>query len=313
MSRAKPTQAIGRASSPRIARAQGVITESLYADAKRVGVDDMVIAKIAQLFSFTVDFQREIHPNDRFDIVFEQLLDPSGKVVKTGDIYYVGFTPSGRDLAYWRYTPPGEDEGPGFYDIQGESAQRFLMKTPVNATRISSGFSRARMHPILGYTRAHKGTDFAAPRGTPIYAAGNGVIERANRYGSFGNYVRIRHANGYKTIYGHLNGFARGVRAGVHVTQGQVIGYVGMTGSATGPHLHYEVHLNGTAINPMTMDAPTGRKLTAEELPGFQVERALIDSMRERAVPADAGPDELYVSTEPTDHAALDPAVPSDG
>ena len=172
-----------------------------------------------------------------------------------------------------------------------------------------------RKHPILGYNKMHKGMDFAAPTGTPIYAAGNGVVERANAYGSFGNYIRIRHANGYKTIYGHLNGFARGVRAGTRVTQGQVIGYVGMTGTATGPHLHYEVHLDGNAVNPMRIDAPTGRTLADDEQPAFQVERAFIDALRARAVPANADPDagdERLAETADTDHAALDDAVRED-
>jgi murein DD-endopeptidase MepM/ murein hydrolase activator NlpD len=277
----------------RVARAQGEITESLYVDAKAAGVDDLVIAEIASVLAYSVDFQREIRVGDQFDIVFDQYLNPAGEVVRTGDIHFVRFTPRGRELAFWRYTPPGEGEHPGYYDEAGESARRFLMRTPVNATRISSGFSRARRHPVLGYTRAHKGTDFAAPTGTPIYAAGNGVIERSNRYGSFGNYVRIRHANGYKTIYGHLNGFARGIRAGASVSQGQVIGYVGMTGTATGPHLHYEVHLNDVAINPMTIEMPTGRTLGEDELDGFLAERARIEAMRAAAVPADADADAL--------------------
>jgi murein DD-endopeptidase MepM/ murein hydrolase activator NlpD len=296
----------------RIARAEGAITQSLYVDAKAAGAHDLVIAEIASLLAYTVDFQREIHPGDTFDIVFEQFLDPAGEVVKTGEIYYVGFAPRGRPLAYWRYTPPGEDEETGFYDAAGESARRFLMRTPVNATRISSGFG-TRRHPILGYTRQHKGTDFAAPRGTPIYAAGNGVIERANVYGSYGNYVRIRHANGYKTIYGHLNGFARGVRAGTRVHQGQTIGYVGMTGTATGPHLHYEVHVDGTATNPMSLDMPTGRTLTEEERIAFDVERIRIDALRALAVPANAPHGELLADSEAADHAALQLLAPIDG
>jgi murein DD-endopeptidase MepM/ murein hydrolase activator NlpD len=290
----------------RVARAQGAITESLYADAIEAGADALVIGEIARLLAYAVDFQREIHPGDPFEIVFEQFLNPAGQVVKTGEIYYIGFAPRGRELAYWRFNPPGDDEDTGYYDAKGESARRFLMKTPVNATRISSGFSSARRHPVLGYTRAHKGTDFAAPRGTPIYAAGNGVVERANRYGSFGNYVRIRHANGYKTIYGHLNGFARGVRAGVRVRQGQTIGYVGMTGTATGPHLHYEVHVNGTAVNPMRVDLPTGRTLTEEEKPAFETVRLEIDAMRAVAVAADAPMGATVASGEAVDQAALE-------
>jgi murein DD-endopeptidase MepM/ murein hydrolase activator NlpD len=299
----------------RVARAQGEIADSLYADAMAAGASDAIVSEIASVFAYSVDFQREIHPGDAFDIVFDQYLDASGEVVKTGDIHYVAFSPGDRDLAYWRYTPPEtaeELEEAGYYDALGESARRFLMKTPVNATRISSGFSRARRHPVLGYTRAHKGTDFAAPRGTPIYAAGNGVVERANEYGSFGNYVRIRHSNGYQTIYGHLNSFGRGIRAGTQVTQGQVIGTVGMTGTATGPHLHYEVHLNGEATDPMSLNLPTGRKLTEDEQPAFQVERAIIDALAARAVSANAPADSLIVEGETTDHAALE-AQPIDG
>jgi murein DD-endopeptidase MepM/ murein hydrolase activator NlpD len=261
----------------RIARAQGSIDESLYADAMEAGASDMVVNDIARLLSHTVDFQREIHPGDTFDIVFEQFLDLDGEIVKTGEIYYIAFTPGGRDLAYWRYTPPEtdvEDAEVGYYDAKGESARRFLMKTPVNATRISSGFSRSRRHPVLGYTRAHKGTDFAAPTGTPIYAAGNGVVERANVYGSFGNYVRIRHANGYQTIYGHLSGFARGIRAGTRVSQGDVIGYVGMTGTATGPHLHYEVRIGGQPRNPVTVKLPGSPPLPVAQRARFNEQTA---------------------------------------
>ena len=160
------------------------------------------------------------------------------------------------------------------------------MLTPINGARLSSHFSRARRHPILGYTRRHNGTDFAAPTGTPLMAAGNGVVERANRFGSFGNYIRIRHANGFQTAYAHLNGFARGIRAGSRVTQGQIIGYVGTTGRSTGPHLHYEVHLNGNPVNPMTLDLPTGRQLDDDEIPDFIAERDRILAIRDAAANA---------------------------
>ena len=154
------------------------------------------------------------------------------------------------------------------------------MKTPINGARLSSSFGRRR-HPILGYTRMHKGTDFAAPRGTPIYAAGNGTIKRASRFGSFGNYIRIRHANGYETAYAHLNGYARGIRSGRRVRQGQTIGYVGTTGRSTGPHLHYEVLVNGRQVNAMRLNLPTGRKLEGDVLDRFQKRRREIDQLRQ--------------------------------
>jgi len=296
----------------RIARAQGTITESLYVDAKRAGADDMVIAEISNLLAYTVDFQREIRQGDAFDIVFEQLVDPAGNIVKTGELHYVAFSPRGRDLAFWRYRPSGDNQD-GFYDADGESARRFLMRTPVNGARLSSHFGNRR-HPVLGYNRLHKGTDFAAPRGTPVYAAGNGVIERANRYGSFGNYIRIRHANGYKTAYAHLNGFARGIRPGRRVSQGQTIGYIGTTGRSTGPHLHYEVHRNGTPVNPMRIQGPSGRTLTGDDAAGFDVERARIDAMRENAADAATSPADMMMAAI-AQHAAmaLDEAARRDG
>ena len=151
--------------------------------------------------------------------------------------------------------------------------KKFLMKTPIDGARLSSRFG-LRKHPILGYSKMHAGVDFAAPRGTPVYAAGNGTVTRANRFGSFGNYVSIRHANGYETAYAHLNGFARGIRAGTRVRQGQVIAYVGTTGRSTGPHLHYEVHVNGKKMNPLALKVPTGRKLEGNELAAFKAMRS---------------------------------------
>ncbi|MCG8441592.1 MAG: peptidoglycan DD-metalloendopeptidase family protein [Caulobacterales bacterium] len=262
----------------RLSRAKGVVTESLYADAKSAGAHAKTIAEIADLMAYTVDFQREIMPGDAFEILFEEWVDERGAIVKPGDLYFVRFTPSGQELSFWRFDADGDV---GYYDLKGESAKRFLMRTPVNGARLSSHFGRRR-HPVLGYTRMHKGTDFAAPRGTPIYAAGDGVIERADRYGSFGNYVRIRHAHGYKTAYAHLQGFHRRARAGRRVKQGQIIGYVGTTGRSTGPHLHYEVHRDGEAINPLRVKGPSGRTLSEPERAAFDVQRAYLDLLREQ-------------------------------
>ncbi len=185
-----------------------------------------------------------------------------------------------------------------YFDETGQSAKKFLMKTPINGARLSSSFGNRR-HPILGYTKLHKGTDFAAPPGTPIYAAGNGRIERAGPFGSYGNYIRIRHANGYQTAYAHMKGFARGMRPGAVVKQGQVIGYVGTTGRSTGPHLHYEVYINNKPVNAMSLKLPTGRKLEGEPLEAFLAERDRIDALR------DGTRNELFtVSTDP----AADPS-----
>jgi murein DD-endopeptidase MepM/ murein hydrolase activator NlpD len=178
------------------------------------------------------------------------------------------------------------------------------MKTPINGARLSSGFGN-RKHPILGYTKLHKGTDFAAPRGTPIYAAGNGVIERIGPWSTFGNYIRIQHANGYETAYAHMNGFARGLRKGSRVRQGQVIGYVGTTGRSTGPHLHYEVYVNSKAVNAMRLKLPTGRKLEGAQLEAFKAERDRIDAIRT----AEAASARLVAEAAPTEPFSAIPAA----
>jgi len=262
-------------------RATGSITTSLYVDALNSGATDRVVVELATVLGYAIDFQRSIHPGDEFDILFERFVDEEGDTARTGDILYARYDGRGEPMDFFRFQT--DDGLVGYYSAEGESAQRLLMLTPINGARLSSHFSRARRHPILGYTRRHNGTDFAAPRGTPIMAAGNGVVERANRFGSFGNYIRIRHANGFQTAYAHLNGFARGIRSGTRVTQGQIIGYVGTTGRSTGPHLHYEVHLNGNPVNPMTLDLPTGRQLDDDEMPAFFAERDRIIAVRDAA------------------------------
>lgn len=264
----------------RIMSIAGRINGSLYMSAKHVGAPDEVIANLADAFSYDVDFQREIFGGDEFEAIFEVKYDDQGKLVSAGDILFARLNWRGRsrEKGYYRFL--GDDGRPDYYDAAGQSAKRLLMKTPIDGARLSSGFG-TRKHPILGYRRAHKGVDFAAPRGTPVKAAGDGVIERANRYGSFGNYVKIRHANGYETAYAHLNGFARGMRAGKRVRQGDIIAYVGTTGRSTGPHLHYEVHLRGTAVNPQRLKIDTtGKTLEGAALAKFKEEKARIDAMR---------------------------------
>lgn len=259
----------------------GLINGSLYESAKAVGAPDSVIADLADAFAYDVDFQREIFGGDEFEAIFEVKYDDQGALVAAGDIVYARLNWRGRreEKGYYRFASKEDGDRADYYDGAGQSARRLLMKTPIDGARLSSGFG-SRRHPILGYRKAHKGVDFAARRGTPIKAAGDGVVERADRYGSFGNYIRIRHANGYKTAYAHLKGFRSGVRKGKRVRQGDIIGYVGTTGRSTGPHLHYEVHLNGKAVNPQRLRIATGKQLKGADLERFKTERARIDAMR---------------------------------
>lgn len=263
----------------RVAAINGRIEGSLYLSAKRQGAPDEVIAGLAQIFAYDVDFQREILGGDEFEAIFEVRFDEAGRMVGGGEILYGRLNWRGRkkEKGYYRFA--GADGRGDYFDAAGESARRLLMKTPIDGARLSSGFG-TRKHPILGYQKAHRGVDFAAPRGTPIMAAGDGVVERAGPYGSFGNYIRIRHAQGYKTAYAHMNGIKKGVRTGVRVRQGDIIGYVGTTGRSTGPHLHYEVHLKDKAVNPQSLKIATGTALTGAELTRFKSLRDEVDALR---------------------------------
>ena len=272
---------------------EGQIDGSLYLSAKALGAPDEIIAGLADAFAYDVDFQREIFGGDEFELVFEAKYDERGAMAGGGEIIYARLNWRGRSKEKGYYRFEEEDGRADFYDAAGQSAKRLLMKTPIDGARLSSGFG-SRKHPILGYRRAHKGVDFAASRGTPIKAAGDGVVERADRYGSFGNYIRIRHANGYKTAYAHLNGFRSGIRKGKRVRQGDIIGYVGTTGRSTGPHLHYEVHLNGEAVNPQKLKIATGKQLTGAALARFKLERDRVDQMR--TPPAESSP--LFAKSE---------------
>lgn len=258
----------------------GHIVNSLYETARGAGAGDQTLVDFAGVFAFDVDFQREIHPGDHFEMVFETFVDERGQVIQHGKLLFAAL--NGRDVqkTYYRFTPD-DDEQTDYFQANGESAKRFLMKTPVNGARLSSRFGKRR-HPISGYTRLHKGTDFAAPTGTPILAAGHGTVERASRYGGYGHYIRIRHANGYKTAYAHLSRYASGLRKGKQVRQGDVIGYVGSTGASTGPHLHYEVYQNARPVDVMRLHLPTGRKLveTPKIMAAFLARKDQIDRLR---------------------------------
>jgi murein DD-endopeptidase MepM/ murein hydrolase activator NlpD len=253
------------------------IENSLYLDATRLGAPDRVVQQFANIYEYSVDFQRDIQPGDEFEMFFEVARNRKGEIIKSGNLLYTSFSPREKKLDYWLYTDSKGHEN--FYDEKGKTAKRKLRATPINGARLSSRFGKRR-HPILGYRKMHAGVDFAAPRGTPILAAGSGTVERANRYGGYGNYIRIRHTDGYKTAYAHLSKFARGVRKGKYVKQDQVIGYVGTTGRSTGPHLHYEVHLNGKKINPRRLSQLSGKPLNKSEMPKFAKRRLDIEAMR---------------------------------
>jgi murein DD-endopeptidase MepM/ murein hydrolase activator NlpD len=240
------------------------------------------LAKLIQIFSFDIDFQRDIQSGDQFAIMYEELSDEYGKKLGAGKILIAEMKLSGKPIRLYKYKSAKGDTD--YYNAKGQSARKSLTLTPIDGARISSGYGRRR-HPILGYTKMHRGVDFAAPRGTPVYAGGRGIIEVAGRNGAYGRYIRIRHNSTYKTAYAHLKGFARGIRKGRRVKQGQVIGYVGTTGRSTGPHLHYEILKNGRQMNPRRLNLPSGQKLRGKELARFQAARTILD-MRHAANPA---------------------------
>jgi len=247
--------------------AQGRIESSLYEAAVQSGLPAPVLMQMIRAYSFDVDFQRDIHPGDTFEVLFERQTDLEGVPVREGPVLYANLQTKGRSLKIFRYTAlDGETD---FFNEKGHSVRKALMLTPIDGARISSGFGMRR-HPILGFSRMHKGLDFAAPTGTPIMAAGNGVVVEAGRKGNYGITVVLRHPNEYRTLYAHMSRIARGVTPGARVTQGQVIGYVGSTGMSTGPHLHYEVLYRGKHVNPASVVSPPGRTLAGKDLERFK-------------------------------------------
>lgn len=243
---------------------KGKINGSLYVSAKAAGVPDSVILNLIKMYSWNVDFQRDIQSGDSFEVMYDQLKTADGHIVPgKGTILYARLTLDGRDIPYYRYEDRSGDVD--YYDGNGRSAKKSLMKTPIDGARISSGFGM-RNHPVLGYSKMHKGIDFAAPTGTPIFAAGDGKIVKMGPFSSYGNYVRISHTNGFDTAYAHMKGFKSGLRSGMRVKQGEVIGYVGTTGRSTGAHLHYEIMQNNVQVNPISVKVPTGNVLTGRDL-----------------------------------------------
>ena len=250
-----------------------IIKNNLYSAAIEAGIEPNIIIDFASIYGFEVDFQRDIRTGDKFEVYYEKYLDENKITRKTGKIIYASMFVNGKELVLYNFKYKNKS---GYYDIDGKSVIKTLMKTPINGARLSSSFGM-RKHPILGFNKMHRGTDFAAPRGTPIMASGSGLVEMAQRYKGYGNFIRIRHNSTYKTAYAHMSKFAKGVRKGVRVNQGQIIGYVGSTGMSTGPHLHYEVIKNGKKINSQRMKLPKGKALSKEARNKFELERINID------------------------------------
>ncbi len=243
------------------------IETSLYGSAAKAGIPSGIIAELIRIYSWNVDFQRDIRSGDKIEVLYEAYETEDGDFAKYGNVLYASLSVGGKDIPIYRYELPGG--GVDFFEPNGQSIKKTLMKTPIDGARISSGFGM-RKHPVLGYNKMHKGMDFAAPTGTPIYAAGDGTITYAGRKGSYGNYVQIRHNSTLKTAYAHMHRFGKGMASGKRVKQGEVIGYVGTTGRSTGAHLHYEVLLNGTQVNPNRVDLPTGEQLAGKDLKKFK-------------------------------------------
>ena len=236
---------------------ENIILNSLYSSASKKKVPINTIIEFARIYGFEVDFQRDIRKRDSFQIMYEVFKDDSKKIIETGEILFANLKLSGQDKPLYFFT---SKNGKGHFDKNGKSSQKALMKTPINGARLSSPFGM-RKHPIDGFNKMHRGTDFAAPLGTPIMASGNGVVKKAGWCGGGGNCVVIKHNSTYQTVYAHMSKFASGIRSGVRVKQGQTIGFVGSTGKSTGPHLHYEVIVNGKKINSQTLKLPSGKNI----------------------------------------------------
>ena len=259
---------------------EGKILQSLYKAAINLDVKPNIIVDFAWIYGFQVDFQRDIRKNDNFQIMYEIFIDENGKIFETGNIIYANLKLSGVNNSLYYFDKKGSE---GHYDENGRSVKKALMKTPINGARLSSPFGM-RKHPIDGFNKMHKGTDFAAPMGTPIMASGDGVVTRARWCGGGGNCIKIKHNTTYQTIYAHMKNFARGIKEGSRVKQGQIIGYVGSTGKSTGPHLHYEVIENGKKINSQTLKLPSGKILKGEERKIFEVSRIKLDVLKSELI-----------------------------
>ncbi|MFG0381712.1 peptidoglycan DD-metalloendopeptidase family protein [Pseudomonas sp. zbq_18] len=261
----------------RTAYAHGVIDSSLFLSAKRAGLSHSLTMDLANVFGYDIDFAQDIRGGDEFELIYEEKV-VDGKRVGSGNILSARFTNRGKTYTAVRYT--NKQGVSSYYNADGMSMRKAFIRTPVDFARISSRFSMGRKHPILNKIRAHKGVDYAAPRGTPIKAAGDGKVILAGRRGGYGNAVIIQHGSSYKTLYGHMQGFAKGIRTGVSVKQGQIIGYIGTTGLSTGPHLHYEFQVNGRHVDPLSQKLPMADPIPSSEKQRFlQLSKPLMARM----------------------------------
>ncbi len=258
-----------------------LITKSLYSNAIDIGISPNIIIEFARLYGFQIDFQRDIWKDDSFQIIYEEYVNENKEIVDTGEIIFANLNLQNVD--YQLYKHEYEKDKIDYFDENGKSVKKTLMKTPINGARLSSSFGK-RKHPILGYTKMHTGTDFAAPQGTPIMASGDGKVMKAGWCGGGGNCVKIKHNNTYQTVYAHMSKFGSGIKKGVRVKQGQIIGYVGSTGLSTGPHLHYEVIENGRKINSQKLKLPSGKVLKGKERKRFEVNKIKIDVLKSNLI-----------------------------
>ena len=259
---------------------ENIILQSLYKASTDQSIPPNTIIEFARIYGFQVDFQRDIRKEDKFQIMYEVFIDKNKKVIETGEILYANLKLSGQDNPLYYFN---EEDHEGHYDTNGKSVQKALMKTPINGARLSSSFGM-RKHPIDGFNKMHRGTDFAAPKGTPIMASGNGIIKKVGWCGGGGNCIKIRHNSTYETVYAHMSKFARGIKNGVRVKQGQTIGYVGSTGKSTGPHLHYEVIVNGKKVNSQKLKLPSGKILKGNKRELFETNKIRLDVLKSEKI-----------------------------
>jgi len=259
---------------------ENIISLSLYKSAVDQTIPLNIIIDFARIYGFQVDFQRDIRKFDKFQIMYEAFIDENKRIIETGNILFANLILSGEDNSLYFFDKEGSI---GHYDKNGKSIQKALMKTPINGARLSSPFGM-RKHPIDGFNKMHKGTDFAAPMGTPIMASGSGVVKKAGWCGGGGNCIVIKHNSTYQTIYAHMSKFAKGIRGGVRVKQGQTIGYVGSTGKSTGPHLHYEVLINGKRVNSQTLKLPSGKVLKGNERRIFETKKIKLNVLKSEKI-----------------------------
>ena len=264
----------------RVVFKEGKIRQSLYRSAIKEKIPPNIIIEFARIYGFQIDFQRDIRKNDTYQIIYEVFEDEKKKIFNTGNILFADLSLSNQSNAFYYFKDKGEE---GHYDINGKSVKKALMKTPINGARLSSPYGM-RKHPIDGYNKMHKGTDFAAPMGTPIMASGDGIVIKASWCGGGGNCVKIRHNSSYTTVYAHMSKFAANIKKGKRVKQGQTIGYVGSTGKSTGPHLHYEVIHNGKRINSQTLKLPSGKVLKNKSRKLFEVSKLKIDVLKSEII-----------------------------